>query len=250
MIANDGQDNDLDTFVGLIADDEVVTCLRDASVTSFEAAANFWHVSNRTTHLTARMRELILLAMHATSTALNVDGIGRHLSRARAAGASDQDIVDVLITIVAVANHSLYAAIPILEDEAKRGGAIETSYPSFDAAFSAAKQDFITSRGFWNPDRESLARLMPEYFDALNRVSTESWKNGSLTAKEREFVCIGIDCTVTHSFPQGLRAHIRNALGHGANTQEIIQIFQLAASLGLEGYLLAGRAMTGQPARA
>ncbi|MYW96135.1 hypothetical protein G3I59_37405 [Amycolatopsis rubida] len=250
MIVNDGKDNDLDTFAGLIADDEVVACLRDTSAGSFEAAASFWSVSNSTAHLTARMRELILLAMHATSTALNVDAIGRHLRRARAAGASDQDIVDVLITIVAVANHALYAAIPILEEEAERAGATGTSDPSLDAAFEAAKQDFISSRGFWNPDRELLARLMPEYFDALNGVSTESWKNGSLTAKEREFVCIGIDCTVTHSFPQGLRAHIRNALGHGANTQEILQIFQLAATMGLEGYLLAGRAMTKHPARA
>ncbi|HEX3678628.1 MAG TPA: carboxymuconolactone decarboxylase family protein, partial [Galbitalea sp.] len=71
----------------------------------------------------------------------------------------------------------------------------------------------------------------------------ESWKNGPLSAKEREFICIAIDCTVTHSYEPGLRRHIRNALSHGATREEILQIFQLAALLGLEGYILGARAL-------
>ena len=88
---------------------------------------------------------------------------------------------------------------------------------------------------------------MPDYFKVLNGMSTDSWKNGSLSAKEREFVCIAIDCTVTHNYEQGLRLHIRNALGRGATRDEILQIFQLAALVGLEGYVLGGRALSPTP---
>ena len=237
----DANNDDRPALADLIADDDVTELLRGVSPSSFEAASNFWRVAGGGGHLTPRMRELVLFAMHATVTALNIPGVERHIGRALAAGATEQDIVDVLITMVGVANHALYAAVPVFEEELERAGVAEPPDPSADAAFEEAKQEFIASRGFWNPDRESVARLMPDYFAALNQVSTESWKNGALTTKEREFICIAIDCTVTHSYPPGLRVHIRNALGQGARQAEIVEIFQLAASMGLEGYILAGR---------
>jgi alkylhydroperoxidase/carboxymuconolactone decarboxylase family protein YurZ len=87
--------------------------------------------------------------------------------------------------------------------------------------------------------------MMPDYYRALSKMSTESWKSGALTAKDREFVCIGIDCTVTHIYEPGLRRHIREALRYGATREEICEIFQLAAVLGLEGYLIGAAALFG-----
>lgn len=219
--------------------------LRTASATSLAAAAEFWQTVMEGEHLTARMKELILLAMHASATALNVEAIDRHVDRARRAGASDQDIIDVLISIVGLANHALYSSVPVLEEELEAAG-LSDGY-AVDAELEAIKREFVATRGFWNSDRDTLARLMPQYFRALNNISTESWKNGTLTPKEREFICIGIDCTVTHEYDRGLRIHIRNALGHGATGDEILEIFQLAALLGLEGYILAARALFGDP---
>lgn len=238
------KDRDPDSFAALIADDDVTNVLRAASPTSFDAASGFWRVAGAAEHLTPRMRELVLFAMHANVTALNAAAVERHVARALAAGATARDLVDVVITSVGVANHALYSALPVLEEELERAG-VAVGGTASEEAFQAAKQEFIASRGFWNPDRESGARLMPQYFAALNTVSYESWKNGSLTAREREYICIAIDCTVTHSYGRGLRVHIRNALGHGAEPVDILEIFQLAATMGLEGYILAGRALVG-----
>jgi alkylhydroperoxidase/carboxymuconolactone decarboxylase family protein YurZ len=236
-------DRDLASLDAVFSDVAVATSLRGASPSSFTAASEFWRVPLEAGHLTSRMTELALLAMHATSTALNVDALERHIERARGAGATDQDVIDVLITIAAVANHALYFSVPILEEELQATGIADTHTvePNFD--LEAAKQEFAAARGFWNPDRDKFARLMPDYFRVLNDISTESWKNGPLSAKEREFICIAIDCTVTHSYEPGLRRHIRNALSHGATREEILQIFQLAALLGLEGYILGARAL-------
>jgi alkylhydroperoxidase/carboxymuconolactone decarboxylase family protein YurZ len=48
---------------------------------------------------------------------------------------------------------------------------------------------------------------------------------------------------VTHSYPSGLRLHIRNAIAEGATKAEIIEIFQLAGVLGLEGYVLTAEVL-------
>jgi alkylhydroperoxidase/carboxymuconolactone decarboxylase family protein YurZ len=236
----------LETVVSAVAD---VTALRAASPSSFAAASEFWREPMEGKHLTPRMKELILLAMHATATALDVYAVKRHIERARAVGATDQDVLDVLITIVGVANHALYFSVPILEEELHAAGIVDEPASENESDYEAVKAEFVAARGFWNPDRDQFARLMPAYFRALNGVATDSWKNGPLSAKEREFVCIGIDCTVTHNFESGLRRHIRNALGHGATRGEILEIFQLAALIGLEGYILGAAALFGARSR-
>lgn len=236
--------DDQASVTDLTRDEAVAEHLREISPGAFAAASGFWRVSIGAEPLTPRMRELLLLAMHATPTSLNVEATERQVRRARAAGATPHDIVDVLITLVGVANHALYFSVPVLEQELAATGMAEAAeVPGFEVAYEAAKADFLAARGFWNSDRDQLARLMPEYFAALNTVSTESWKNGPLSARERELVCIAIDCVVTHTYEPGLRLHIRNAIGHGSTREEILQVFQLAATVGLEGYVLAGRVL-------
>lgn len=230
-------------FDALFSSPAVAARMRAVSPTSHAAAAQFWAAPMSGTHLTPRQRELIYFAMHAAASALNVDALRRQQARVLAAGGTEADIVDVLISIVGLANHALYASVPALEDEWRKAGKPEPDLPAEDPVFTAAKQRFIDIRGFWNSDRDAVARQMPAYFAALTTMSTESWYRGSLTRKEREFVCIGIDCTVTHSYEPGLRIHIRNAIREGATKGEILEVFQLAALMGLEGYVLAAEAM-------
>jgi alkylhydroperoxidase/carboxymuconolactone decarboxylase family protein YurZ len=236
---------DMASLEFVIGDDRTVAAIRASTPKSLDAAATFWRVPVTAGSLSPRMVELVLLAMHATATTVNAGAVERHVGRARAAGATPEDILDVLLTIVGVANHALYDTVPILEEELAAAGVPEPDSEWPTAEFEAAKSAFVALRGFWNPDRELFARLMPEYSSALDGVATTSWESGSLTAKERELVCIGVDCTVTHVYEIGLRRHIRNAIGHGASRAEILQVFQLAALLGLEGYVIGARALFG-----
>jgi len=232
------------TFEQFLSDSEVVDALRNVSPSLYATASDFWAACTKG-HLSPRTKELVLLAMHATATAMNVEAIRRHIDRAQRAGATQAEILDVLITIVAVANHALYTTVPILVEEMESAGIKMDLSPFEERDFQATKEEFIDSRGFWNTDREQLARLMPEYYRSLSIMSTESWKSGALTQLEREFICIGIDCTVSHIYEPGLRRHIRMALGYGATREEICEIFQLAALLGLEGYAVGADALFG-----
>lgn len=235
--------SDPGSFAALFSSPQTADKVRAISPVMHDAVADFWRAPLEGRHIEARMKELLLLAMNAAATALNAEAAQRHVDRARSAGATDADILDVLVTIASLANHALYASVPVLEEEWKASGKSVAEPRGDGPAYQAAKERFIAIRGFWNPDRDPVAREMPDYFLALTNLSTASWRHGPLTRKEREFVCIAIDCGVTHSYPPGLRIHIRNAIAAGATREEILEIFQLAALMGLEGYVMAGEAL-------
>lgn len=233
-------------LAAVFSDRNVARRLEKASPTTYAAAARFWRSAHTAPALTPRMRELVLVALHATVTTLHCDGVRRHVGRALAAGASEQDVLDVLITIVGGANHALYFAVPVLMRELKAMGHPEADPPPMTAEAQAIKEEFVRTRGWWNELRDLIARTMPEYFAALSQVSTESWKNGTLSEKERELMCIAIDCTVTHMFEPGLAMHIRNALHKGATRAEILEVFHLASLTGLEGLILGAEVLYAQ----
>jgi alkylhydroperoxidase/carboxymuconolactone decarboxylase family protein YurZ len=191
------------------------------------------------------MKELVLVAMHATATSLNGPATQRHVRRAIEAGASPLDVLDVLLTIAPGANHALYFAIPVLLKELKAAGSPEAALPAPTPEAQAIKEEFIRTRGVWLEQREAIFRLMPKYFAALSQLASASWKDGSLTRKERELVALAIDCIVTHMFEPGLAMHIRCALEHGATRDEILEVFQLASLLGLETYIQGAEALFG-----
>lgn len=236
--------DDLDAVLGGPA---IAADLRRVSPEIHEAASQFWNSALGAGVLSPRLKELVLLALHATVTAIDSEGVRRHVRRAIAAGASELDVLDVLLTIVGAANHALYFAVPVLIRELQAAGHPDAEPPPAGAEAQAVKEEFIRTRGFWNEQREPILRLMPRYFAALSQVSTASWRRGSLTVKERELICIAIDCTVTHMYEPGLVIHIRNALKSGATREEILEVFQLASVIGLEGYILGAQALFGSP---
>lgn len=237
------QPGELADMRAVFSTSEVARRLEQAEPASYAAAARFWGLAHTTPALTPRMKELVLVALHGTVTALDSEGVRRHVRRALAAGATEQDVLDVLITITSAANHALYFAVPVLMRELKAAGHPEAEPPPPTAEALAIKEEFVRTRGFWNEQRDVIVRMMPEYFAGLSEISTVSWKNGPLTVKERELMCIAIDCSVTHQFEAGLAIHIRNALRAGASREEILEVFQLASVTGLEGYFLAAEAL-------
>jgi len=223
----------------LFVDDEAASEARAGAEHAYRAVEDFWRAVYTGPHLTPRMKELVLLALHASSSALNSEAIGRHARRALQAGASRSDVVDVLVTIIPLANHPLYTGIPVLLDELRKAGRPEEAeIPPLRAEALEVRDNFIRSRGYWTAMRDTIGQLMPAYFTAFIGACMEPWRSGSLTPAERELMYIAIDCSISHTYEPGLRMHIQNALRYGATRDQILEVFQLAALLGIEGYLL------------
>jgi alkylhydroperoxidase/carboxymuconolactone decarboxylase family protein YurZ len=228
------------SFIGSVLDsDDAQQAAGGAASAFYDAVDSFWSAVYKSPHLTARMKELILLALHAAPSALNEAAINRQVQRALSVGASESDIADVLVTIIPLANHPLYTGIPILMEELLDAG-LETEcvVPEMPDGVRALKDDFIERRGYWTEKRDLIGRWMPDYFISFINACMEPWQSGSLTPAERELMYIAIDCSITHTYEAGLRMHIQNALRYGATRDQILEVFQLAGLLGTEGYVL------------
>ncbi|MFI5913277.1 carboxymuconolactone decarboxylase family protein [Dactylosporangium sp. NPDC051541] len=97
----------------------------------------------------------------------------------------------------------------------------------------AIKAEFIRVRGVWSDTWEGVLRLDPEFLQSYLRLSAVPWRFGPLEPKVKEFIYIAIDANATHMYLPGVRQHIQAALELGATPQEIMEVLELAATLGI-----------------
>lgn len=212
---------------------------RDGVIGSPYAAvvADFLETPFREGALPSKVKELVALAVHASPSTLNRPAIAFHARRAREAGASDPEIEEVLAMISVLGVHAFHVGVPTLLSELHQAGRhAEAELPPLTTEMQILKDEFIASRGYWTEQRDMLASLVPEFFHAYMALANEPWRHGVLERKVRELIYIAIDASITHMYEFGLRIHIRNALAEGASRQEILEVFEIAASLGASSY--------------
>jgi alkylhydroperoxidase/carboxymuconolactone decarboxylase family protein YurZ len=95
------------------------------------------------------------------------------------------------------------------------------------------RDEFIDARGYWNEFWDSLLELDEDFFEAYTRFSSVPWRQGPLAPKIKELVYIAVDAAATHLYVPGIRQHIRQALEYGATRQEIMEVLELTATLGI-----------------
>ena len=89
------------------------------------------------------------------------------------------------------------------------------------------RDDFIESRGYWNPFWDSLLDADEDFFAAYTDFSSVPWRSGVLDPKIKEFVYIAVDAAATHLFVPGIRQHIKQAIAYGATAAEIMEVLEL-----------------------
>ena len=104
---------------------------------------------------------------------------------------------------------------------------------SLTARQEEIKQEFIRVRGTWSDTWEGVLRLDPEFLKAYLDFSAVPWRKNHLDDKVKEFVYIAIDANATHMYLPGVRQHIKAALKLGATPQEIMEVLELSATLGI-----------------
>lgn len=82
-----------------------------------EAYLAFRSVPHRNGPLPPKMKELILVAVNASTTHLYGPGVRRHIRNALKAGATESEILDTIELTTAVGIHACNLAIPILLEE-------------------------------------------------------------------------------------------------------------------------------------
>lgn len=96
------------------------------------------------------------------------------------------------------------------------------------------KERFIAERGFWD---EAVWASVLEYdvdlLDAYIDWSSVPWRKGHLEPKVKEFLYLAMDASTTHLYHAGIRVHMVNAIAHGATRDEVLELLQIVAEIGL-----------------
>lgn len=197
------------------------------------AYTQFAGVPRRQRHLDDKTRAFVALAVDAAVTHLHPPGIRRHIEAALAAGATRDEIMEVLECTATLAIHAMNMGVPVLVEVLAEQG-IRTEAEPLDAEQERMKAEFTRDRGYWNSTWDELLELDPKLFEAYTAFSSHPWKHGTLGPKMREFIYIAFDTSSTHLYRVGLKLHIENALGYGATPQEILEIMEVASLIGMQ----------------
>jgi len=135
--------------------------------------------------------------------------------------------------------HTVTMGVPILFKQLEDAGrGAEVAPKPLDARRQELKDQFVKNRGYWSSLWDGVLQNSPDFFEAYMDLSSVPWLHGVLEPKVREFIYIAIDASTTHLYEPGTHVHIQNALKYGATVDEIMEVFQLTAVLGIHTYTL------------
>jgi alkylhydroperoxidase/carboxymuconolactone decarboxylase family protein YurZ len=96
------------------------------------------------------------------------------------------------------------------------------------------KAEYIALRGVWSPVWDQLLDADPDFFEAYLTFSGVPFRDGGhLDPKIKELLLVAIDSAGTHLNEPGARIHIRRAIELGATKEELVEVLELTATLGI-----------------
>lgn len=188
--------------------------------------------------LEPKVKELIYIAVDANATHMYLPGVRQHVKAALDAGATAQEIMEVLELSATLGIHAMNIGVPILTEVLREEG-LRTGPVPLDARQEEIKAEFTKNRGYWHEFWDEMLELDPELLAAYTEFSSVPWRTGTLEPKVKELVYIAFDTAATHLYTKGLKAHIRNAVGYGATAEEILEVMEIASVLGIHAVTTA-----------
>ena len=213
---------------------DALQALREADPEFFARFTELAEVPRRSTVLDPKVKELVCLAVDAAATHMYAPGIREHARRAIDLGATRKELLEVLQLTSTLGIHATTVGVPVLVEALG-----EREVAPLDERRQALKADFEAKRGCWHDFWNGLLELDPDFFEAYVGFSAHPWEHGVLEPKVKELIYTAFDASATHMYVPGLRQHIENALAYGATPAEVMEVFELASTIGIHGYLAA-----------
>ncbi|OQV09780.1 hypothetical protein CLAIMM_13866 [Cladophialophora immunda] len=212
----------------------------------------------RNQHLSRKAQELILLSTSASCTTMFTPGIQAHTAAALHAGATRDEILEVLELSSVLGIHAVSVGVPLLNEVLREEGVVAavdgtTGADPLDAERERLKADFVARRGYWSASWDPVLRLDPLFFAAYTEFSSYPFRtrddaqpsSRGLDPKMKELIYCAIDCATTHLYVPGLKLHIRNAVRYGAKPEEIMEVFELSSLMGVHTVMVGSDVLAG-----
>ena len=97
----------------------------------------------------------------------------------------------------------------------------------------AIKAEFIQARGSWGEPWETVLKIDPDFVAGYLHLYQVPWKKNHLSPKFKELCYLSVSAAATHLYVPGILPHVRAALDLGATPAEILEVLELAATLGI-----------------
>ncbi|MEH2553796.1 alkylhydroperoxidase/carboxymuconolactone decarboxylase family protein YurZ [Bradyrhizobium algeriense] len=182
--------------------------------------------------LSAKMRELIYVALDGSATHLFRSGLALHLRLALEEGATAQEIVDVFRLATVQGLDGCHIGIGILAEELADAG-LAVDPPDLTKEQRALRDAYVAQFGDWPDFCEQWLRRDPGYFAALLDLLADRHEGGGLDQRSQCLISIALNACFTALNPPGLRVQIKRALRLGIDQREILQVLQMTAHLGV-----------------
>ncbi|WP_417264438.1 carboxymuconolactone decarboxylase family protein [Celeribacter sp.] len=205
-------------------------------------------VPERKNALGKKTRALVALAASMAATHLYAPGVRRQLAIALDAGATVEEITEVLALTATLGIHACNIGVPILLEVLEETGA-RTGPKPLTAYQEKLKSDFTRDRGYWHEFWSGILELDPELFEGYLDFSAHPWRTGVLEPKVKEFIYCAFDAAATHLYVSGLKMHMKNALGYGATQDELMEVLEVVSLIGMHGAELAAPMLRAEIAR-
>ena len=183
-------------------------------------------------HLDDKTKEFMFIAVDAAATHMYAPGVRQHIKAAFKAGATPQEIMEVIELTSTLGIHAMNIGVPLLVQVLVEKG-LRTGPAPLDANQERIKADFTANRGYWHSFWDEMLELDPDLFETYTAFSSVPWKSGTLSPKVKELVYIAFDTAATHLYVPGLKLHIENAIGYGATAEEILEVMEIASVIGI-----------------
>jgi alkylhydroperoxidase/carboxymuconolactone decarboxylase family protein YurZ len=211
--------------------DDAVTKADPAFAAAYERMVT---ALSRSDVLSAKVQELIGLAVNAAPTHLNRDAVIAHVRGARNQGASDAEILEALQIATCLGIHALTFGGALLREESDTLDAVMSDELSLRQ--QGLKQHWVDGSGRdWLPVFDVALQGDPDFFEAWCDLMNIPVAHHAIEPKVRELIYLALDGGITHMHP-GTRAHIHLARRFGASDQEILAALSLASLVAVQGY--------------
>ena len=218
--------------------DEGQEAMADLSLGFLDAWHQMATVPVRRNHLGSKNRALVGLAASAAATHMYVPGVRRQVRAAIEAGASREELAEVLALTATLGIHACNIGVPLLLEVLEETGA-RTGPEPLSERQEELKADFTRDRGYWHSFWDGILELDPDLFEGYLNFSAFPWREGVLEPKMKEFIYCAFDAAATHLYVPGLRMHMKNALGYGATKEELMEVLEVVSLIGMHGAELA-----------
>lgn len=180
--------------------------------------------------LSVKEVELIAVGLCASVTNMDATALRLHIRAALHAGATREQILEVLKMAAILALHSMSLGAPILIEEAQNAGIKLDSHAKDKGPTPAV--DKMKEIGQWNKAWDPFFQLDPAWTDQFIAAGEGFYTGGVLTPRFVELISLAFDASITHMYAPGTQRHIKAALALGASVDQVMDVLKLCVAQG------------------